>query len=166
MNMKQEQHPLNLGKLLVNFQSLEFALRAFIWESEKVARQDVSSPTELKLDKFKEGDRVAENAFTNYDSLSVLIDKYNQNPKISSTGLTIDKSIVGIRDAIAHGRIFGDTPHPPMTLLKFSKPINECVKVTFSVQLTQEWFNKQLPRVQSAVLTVASALKKLQSSNL
>lgn len=166
MNMKQEQHPLNLGKLLVNFQSLEFALRAFIWESEKDTKQDVSSHTELKLDKLKEGDRVAENAFTNYDSLSVLIDKYNQNPKISSTGLTIDKSVVDIRDAIAHGRVFGDAPNPPMTLLKFSKPMNKRVKVTFSVQLTQEWFNKQLPRVQSAVLTVANALKKLQSGNL
>jgi len=166
MNMKQEQHPLNLGKLLVNFQSLEFVLRAFTWENEKGTRQDVSSHTELKLNKLEEGDRVAENAFTNYDSLNVLIDKYNQNPKILSTGLTIDKSVVDIRDAIAHGRVFGDTPHPPMTLLKFSKPMNECVKVTFSVQLTQEWFNKQIPRVQKAILTVANALKKLQSGNL
>lgn len=164
--MQQEKHPLNMGKLLVNFQSLEFALRAFIWESEKDTRQDVSSYTELKLNKLKEGDEVTENAFTNYDTLRELIDKYNQNPKISSTGLTIDKALVDIRNAIAHGRVFGDTPHPPMTLLKFSKPENKRVEVTFSIQLTQEWFNKQLSRVQSAVLTVASALKQLQSGKL
>lgn len=164
--MKQEQHPLNLGKLLVNLQSLEFALRAFLWESEKDKEQNISTYRELKLNELKEGGIVDENAFTNYDSLNVLIDKYNQNPRISSSGLTIDKSMVDIRDAIAHGRVFGDTPNPPMTLLKFSKPENERVKVTFSVQLTQEWFNEQLLRVQSAVLIVANALKKLQSGKL
>lgn len=164
--MEQEQHPLNLGKLLVNFQSLEFVLRAFLWESEKDKEQNGSTYRELKLDKLKEGDIVAEDAFTSHDSLNVLINKYNQNPKISSAGLTIDKAIVGIRDAIAHGRVFGDTPQPPMTLLKFSKPINKRVKVTFSVDLTREWFNEQLPRVQSAALVVAKALEMLQQGKL
>ena len=71
--MEQEQHPLNLGKLLVNFQSLEFVLRAFLWESEKDKEQNDSTYRELKLDKLKEGDIVAEDAFTSYDSLNVLI---------------------------------------------------------------------------------------------
>lgn len=166
MTMEQEQHPLNLGKLLVNFQSLEFVLRAFLYESEKDMERNGSSYRELKLDKLKEGDIVAENAFTNYDPLNVLIDKYNRNPKISSAGLTIDKSIIDIRDAIAHGRVFGDTPQPPMTLWKFSKPSNKRVTVTFSVQLTREWFNEQLSRVQRAAFVVTKALGMLQQGKL
>ncbi len=158
--MNQEQHPLNLGKLLVNFQSLEFVLRAFLWESEK------DKDKELKLYELKKGDIVTENAFTNYDSLNSLINKYNRNPKISSEGLKIDGTITDVRDAIAHGRVAGKTPTPPFSLLKFSKPKNRLVRVTFSVQLTREWFNEQLPRVQSAVLTVTKALKMLQQSKL
>jgi hypothetical protein len=164
--VKQEQHPVNLGKLLVNFQSLEFALRAFLWENERDIEQNSSTYQELKLNKLKEGDMVAEDAFTNYDSLNVLIDKYNQNPKISSAGLTIDKSVVSIRDAIAHGRVFGDIPQPPMTLLKFSKPSNKLVKVKFSVQLTPEWFLEQLSKTQQATLVVAKALEMLQQGRL
>lgn len=166
MAMKQEHHPLNMGKLLVNFQSLEFVLRAFLYESEKIMERNGSSYQELKLDKLKEGETIAENAFTSYDSLYELIDKYNQNERVTKAGLTIDRTIVSIRDAIAHGRVFGITPQPPMTLLKFSRPHNKRVKVTFSVQLTREWFNKQLPRVQRAALVVTKALEMLQQGKL
>jgi len=144
----------------VNFQSLEFVLRAFLWESEK------DEDKKPKLGELKKGEVVAENAFTNYDSLNELIKKYNQNPKISSAGLNIDRTIVDIRNAIAHGRVFGKTPTPPQSLLKFSKPKNKYVRVTFSVQLTQGWFNEQLPRVQRAILTVAKALEMLQQGKL
>jgi hypothetical protein len=136
--MEQEQHPINLGKLLVNFQSLEFVLRAFLYESTKNTIQNASSHDKLKLDKLKEGDLVGENAFTNYDTLKKLIVKYNNNAKISSANFTIDETIVDVRDAITHGRVFGDIPEPPMTLLKFSEPSNKQVKVTFSVQMTKE----------------------------
>jgi len=162
--MNQEQHPLNLGKLLVNFQSLEFVLRAFLWESEK--DKDKDKDKEPKLYELKRGDIVAENAFTNYDSLNSLINKYNRNPKISSTGLNIDKTITDIRDAIAHGRVSGKSPMPPQNLLKFGKPKNNYVRVILSVQLSKEWFNEQLARSQNAVLTVAKALKMLQQGKL
>lgn len=158
--MEQEKHTLNLGKLLVNFQSLEFILRAFLYENNK------NGNDRFKLDALKEGDILEENAFINYDSLGELINKYNNNPKISSKGLTIDKSIVEVRDAIAHGRVFGINPQPPMTLLKFDKPIKRQVKVTFSVQLTKEWFDKQIPRVQKEVVIVAKALEMLQRGSL
>jgi hypothetical protein len=168
--MEQDQHPLNVGKLVVNLQSLEFALRAFLYEITKRTRQNASSYEELKLDKLKEGDIVEGNAFTNYDDLRTLIIKYNNNPKISSAGFTINETIVDIRDAIAHGRVFGITPKPPMTLLKFSKPFgeppNKQVEVKFSVLLTREWFNEQLPKVQSAALVVAKALDMLQKGKL
>ncbi len=162
--MKQDQHPLNLGKLLVNFQSLEFALRAFLLKTEEMA----GSPfTKFKnLHELGEGDEVPENAFTNYDNLMQLIEKYNDNPKIKAADLCIDKKLVDIRDAIAHGRVSALTPSPPCRLLKFGRPKNNRTKVNFSILLTQEWYNQQLACTQKATITVVQALEKLQSSEL
>ena len=159
-NMEQEQHPLNLGKLLVNFQSLEFALRAFLVNYE--ISLGVSSAQSVNLYDMNEGHVVPENAFTNYDNLAQLIKKYNNNPKIISASLTIDKTLVRIRDAIAHGRVAGLTPSPPFKLLKFDKPKNKQVKVMFSILLTKKWFVEQMARVQSAVFRVSEANARLQ----
>ena len=162
--MEEKQHPLNLGKLLVNFQSLEFALRAFLLKTEEMA----GSPfTKFKdLHELSEGDEVPENAFTNYDNLRRLIEKYNDNPKIRAAGLCIDKKLVDIRDAIAHGRVSALTPSPPFRLLKFGKPKNNRTKVKFSILLTQEWYNQRLDYTHKASITVAQALKKLQNGEL
>ncbi len=162
--MKQDQHPLNLGKLLVNFQSLEFALRAFLLKIEEMSG---SQFTKFKdLHKLSEGDEVPKNAFTNYDSLKQLIKKYNDNPKIRAAGLCIDKKLVDIRDAIAHGRVSALVPSPPFKLLIFRKPNNNRTKVKFSILLTQEWYNQQLACTQKTAITVAKALEKLQNSEL
>ena len=162
--MKEVHHPLNLGKLLVNFQSLEFALRAFLLKIEEMS----GSPfTKFKdLHELSEGDEVPENAFTNYDNLRQLIEKYNDNPKIREADLCIDKKLVDIRDAIAHGRVSALTPSPPFRLLKFNRPKNNQTKVKFSILLTQEWYNQQLIDTQKATIKVAQALEKLQSGEL
>jgi len=162
--MEEQQHPLNLGKLLVNFQSLEFILRAFLFKIEEISGSPLAQL--MNFDELREGNEVFENAFTNYDTLKELIEKYNNNPKILAAGLRIDKNLVDIRDAIAHGRVSSSTPSPPFRLLKFSRPANSLTKVTFSILLTKEWYNKQLPRVQNAAITVAEALKKLQNGEL
>lgn len=158
--MEQEQHPLNLGKLLVNFHALEAALRLLLFEFERASD---SLSTQLgDLHDLKVGDVVPENAFTNWDSLRELIDKYNNNPKIISSGLGIDRELVDIRDALAHGRIFGKHPLPPFKLVKFNQPRNKQVKVTFSVELTQEWLMRQQARVQDAFFKVVKAKQRLQ----
>ena len=162
--MTQEQHPLNLGKLLVDFHSLEFVLRAFLHETEDDPESRL--PQSTHLHELRKGDEVPENAFTNYDTLAILIEKYNSNPKISASASTIDKNIVHIRDAIAHGRVFGRIPSPPFRLLKFSRPKDKRTRVTFSVLLTHEWFNQQLAKVQEAALTVSEALTSLREGKL
>jgi len=148
----------------VNFQSLEFALRAFLVNNE-IASGIISSqginPTEMNR-----GDIVPENAFTNWNTLKQLIEKYNSNPKVLSAGLIIDKTLVDIQDAIAHGRVSALTPSASPKLLKFSKPEDNQVKVTFSVSMTKEWFGEQIKRAYSAVLKVSEANEKLQSGKL
>lgn len=159
-----EEHAKNLGKLVANMQSLEFALRAFLVNNEIAS--GVSFPQSANLGEMKEGDIVPENAFTNYDTLEKLVKKYNNNPKILSAGLTIDETLVYIRDAIAHGRVSAPTPSSSLRLLKFDKPKNNQVKVTFSVLVTKEWFAEQIKRVYNAVLKVNEANDKLQSGKL
>ena len=85
--MEIERHALNLGMLLVNFQTLEFSIRAFLYEADNVSGEILLE--RKNLNEFIKGEQVSENAFTNRDSLGQLIDKYNGNAKVSSLGLTI-----------------------------------------------------------------------------
>ena len=160
-----DKHFLNLGKLVGNFQSLEFVLRALLINDE-IAHKGPLPKSATDMDKMNDGDIVPENAFTNWDTLRQLIKKYNGHPKISSAGLTIDEDLVDIRDAIAHGRVSAATPSSPLRLLKLKKPKDNQVKVTFSVLMTREWFAEQLGRVYKAVLKVSEANDKLQSGKL
>ena len=72
-----DKHTLRLGKLVVNFQSLEFALRAFLVNNEIASGGRF--PQSVNLHNMNEGDVVPLNSFTNYDRLGQLIKKYN-NP--------------------------------------------------------------------------------------
>jgi len=165
--MEQEEtdkHALNLGKLVSNLQSLEFVLRAFLANDEIAS--GASSNKYLDLNKVNKGEKVPENAFTNYNGLGQIIEKYNNNQKVISAGLTIDNTLVEIRDAIAHGRASGETPSAPLRLLKFGRPRNNQVEVTYSVLMTKEWFGEQIRRVYSAVLGVSEAGNRLQNGKL
>ncbi|MFC1944909.1 hypothetical protein ACFLX5_05475 [Chloroflexota bacterium] len=157
-----EKHTSNLGKLVGNLQSLEFALRAFLLNDEISSGGPFSQSADL-FD-VDEDDIVPLNAFTDYDNLRGLIMRYNRHHKILSAHLEIDETLAGIRDAIAHGRVSGSSPLPPLKLLKFSKPDhnNDHVRVTFSALMTEEWFGKQIRRVHDAILRVSEANKRLQ----
>ena len=159
-----EKHALNLGKLAGNLQSLEFALRAFLVNTEIASGS--SFPQSTNLHDMDKGNIVPENAFTNYDTLGQLINKYNSNSRISSVGFGIDETLVDIHDAIAHRRVSAATYSGTLKLLKFDKPKNGQVKVTFSASLTEKWFAEQIKRVYGAVLKVNEANDKLQSGKL
>jgi len=118
------------------------------------------------LDAMNTGDVVDLNTLTNYDSLGQLIDRYNNHAKILSASLTIDKTIVSICDAIAHGRVSGLSPSPPFKLLKFDRPLKNKVEVTFSVIMTIEWFNEQIIRTREAMSKVEEAIRRLENGIL
>lgn len=162
----EQTHKLGLGSLIANFQSLEFALRAFLINDE-IASGGSRAQSATDLHVMNEGDIVPENALTNYDSLLKLIKRYNRHPKILSARLTIDETLVNTRDALAHARISSDNPSLyPLKLLKFSKPKNKEVKVTFCVLMTKKWFDEQILRVRDAIVRVAEANERLQSCRL
>jgi len=161
-----DQHASDLGKLVSNLQSLEFALRAFLVNDE--IRAGRSFPQSANLNNMDIDDVVPLNAFTNYDTLGQLVRKYNSNRTVSSAGLTIDGTLADIRDAIAHGRVSASTPSEDLQLLKFSRPRRneEYVKVTFSAAMTKEWFGEQIRRTHNAVLRVNEANERLQNGTL
>ena len=64
-----------MDALAVNLQSLEFALRGFLYNDEK---QWKNSDGPDFLNKIQQGQELEVNAFTDYDTLGKLIDRYNK----------------------------------------------------------------------------------------
>ena len=94
MNARSDKYAENLGKLAGNMQSLEFLLRACLLNDEITG----GSPTPPDFHELVQGDIVAKNAFTSYDTLRKLIQEYNRST--IAEGLKTDESLAEIRDAI------------------------------------------------------------------
>ena len=150
------EHTLELGKLLVNFQSLEFALRAFLSTIERPNDKAAETPA---IEDLKEGDEVPEDAFTNYDSLRELLKKYNDAVARSSVGEAIDDDLVTLRDALAH-RVWSLEPLPPLRLLKFKKPVESRTEVAYSAVMDEAWFRSNRSRIHAALTRVSEAQER------
>ncbi len=139
-----------LGKLKSNLISLETILRFCILKKEGDEKNFIS-PFKTEI-----GDIIKIDAFTNYDDLGKLIDKYNdyqlENEKIDK-----DK-IVSIRDLFAHGRAFSSTEESPLVIVKYSKPNNGFVKMTHKEVLGVKWFN-------DAIMTIHDLAEKIAKKN-
>jgi hypothetical protein len=148
------QFTVNLGRLVSNLQSLEFVLRAFLQEGHPMG-----VPEGTDIYSYPVGTDLPENEFTGYDTLGRLIDKYND--QAARQGLRpIDKTLVDIRDALAHGRVSAAEQNDNLRLLKFSKPVNGRVKVVFNETLTSAWFIVQTKRVSDAIVSVHERLPR------
>jgi hypothetical protein len=151
--MTIDKHALSLGKLLGNFQSLEFLLRAFLHQLPTASPSGVPNGTDIYS--FPVGTELAVCSLTSYDSLGQLIDKFNS--AMEQRGLPgIDRTLVEIRDALAHGRVSASDENMPLRLLKFSKPINGYIRITFNELLTEAWYTAQTKRVYEAIQSVHS----------
>lgn len=142
--MDKETSPLNeyalkIGKIVVNRQSLELCLRLFL--------SYFNNEPSFSIDAYKKGDDVPLNSLTNYDTLGTLIEKYN-----NVVNVKIDKSVVDVRDMIAHGRIMSDHPKGPFSLYKYSKPKgNNKVEVTQAVVIGDTWLNDKINLIKNQV---------------
>ena len=132
--MEQEDHIKGLGILISYLHALEFILRGVLKNQEKEKSKKINYSI------LKTGDTVPEDPMTNYDSLETLIIKYNN---IAPKDLQIDRRIILVRDAIAHGRVFSATQNLPMKLFKFEKPKNGVTSVTFAQTLDKDWFQSK-----------------------
>lgn len=156
--MQMDEYYQLMGTLVANLQSLEFALRAFLYNKES-GPKPANPEFGKNIYDFKVGDCVEETAFTNHDTLGQLIDKYNEIVKSKDSTVCVDRGIVDIRNALAHGRIASESPAPevPLKLIKYGKPQNGQVCVTHYVTLTKDWFDKQIKLVHDNIFHVKKA---------
>lgn len=143
--MDRYKYAALLGMLISHLQSLEFLLRTALYRHSNpgVSLQDIDAMTV--------GQSVAVDNFTNYDSLSELINKYNNTIATSGSFKKIDEDVVLIRDALCHGRISSPHPSKPMRIIKFDRPSNNSVLVAFSEVMDEKWFNFNIEKVLSEV---------------
>jgi len=155
MNAKDrfERHALSLGKLTGNLQTIEMAARLAIVKLDKAAGERVQA----QLPQVKIDDLVELNAFTNKDDLNQTLEKYN---KWAPLDCRVDrKPIVALRDALAHGRIFGAGSIKHLRLLKFSRKANNGkVAVELALDMTDEWFQENLQLLNLAIAKITKAL--------
>jgi hypothetical protein len=146
--MTLDEHARHLGGLLGNLQSLEFLLRLFLSKLPDAAPTGVPSGTDIYS--FPVGAELPENNFTNYDSLTQLLNKFNAEMQLRGEQL-IDDDLVILRDALAHGRVSAAVENENLRLLKFDKPIQGKVRVAFNEVMTEAWFTAQKARVNAAI---------------
>ena len=153
-------HSRALGKLIANLLSLEFIIRAFLFESDRLRTGEV--PQGGSLAGLQVGASVPEDPMTSYKSLGPLVEMYNAHVVAVDSALRVDAGLKDLRDALAHGRVFGVSPLGPLHLVKFGRPSCGRVRVTHAFVMTGEWFRGQIKRVGDEVRKVQQALSRLQ----
>jgi hypothetical protein len=151
--MTPDEHAKRLGELVANLQSLELLLRVFL-QALPTARP-IGIPKGKDLWSFAVGEWLPESELTSYDTLGMLIKKFNAEMEARELPQVVT-TLVNVRDALAHGRVSAPSPAADMRLLKFSKPSSDGrVQVLFNEQLTKEWFATQVAHVLDAIRKVA-----------
>jgi hypothetical protein len=164
-NNQQDKHALSLGKLVANLQSLEFLLRGFLSTIYDADSDGLIPDMPRDVYNLPVGSIVPENYITNYLSLGKLIDAYNEYVNERDTTLKIDRgTLVELRDALAHGRVSGTEPFPPLKILKFDQPRREQVRVAFSQTMDEDWFRSQILLVLAEVRKVYNSCKQYAPS--
>ena len=146
--MTLDDHTKYLGALIVNFQSLEFILRAFLSKLPNARPFGLPHGTDIYLSAV--GSDLPLNDMTSYDSLGQLIEKFNAEMR-SRGGTGLDPTLVHLRDALAHGRVSGAVPGDVLRLIKFDKPHAGRVRVAFNEAMSETWFRSQRSRLLAAV---------------
>jgi hypothetical protein len=149
-------HVMYLGKVIGNLHSLEIALRLFLDR----LNPGPYLPAGKSYYQLQAGDSVPENAFTNFDTLGDLVDKYNEAICKKDTALLIDRSVVQLRDLLAHGRVSADAPDETrLAIIKFDRPQNGSVRVTDCAQMTEKWFKDRIDFARAQLEKVEQASK-------
>ncbi|HEX9851631.1 MAG TPA: hypothetical protein VGA68_01390 [Woeseiaceae bacterium] len=154
--MTDNEHARHLGGLLANLQSLEFLLRGFL--SQLPSARPFGLPNGTDIYSFPVGAQLPENDFTSYDSLDQLLEKFNSAMRADDKA-EIGGSLIKLRDALAHGRISAEKENKTLRLIKFSRPKDGRVLVTFNELMTDAWFKEQNGQVINAIQYIHSQLK-------
>ena len=152
---KAELVALRLGKLFGNLLSLEMAARLAIATLDKKHPLSVGP----QLPQLTTGERVKVTPLTNGSSLMAILKQYNR--AVPDDCQVSSKQIVDLRDALAHGRMFGsgqDSEH--FRLLKFAKrpDAQGRVLVTLAIDVTEDWLSDNIAFLDDEISKVARFL--------
>jgi hypothetical protein len=126
--LEWKDHTHLVGCIVTNLQALETILRYFLL---RLHGQQVQFP--------KVGDATAAKTYlTNYMSLGQLVEEFNKTLKPGESEFKVDRQVVTIRDAIAHGRLLTEDKLP-YRLWKFGKQLHGRVIIESCEQLTLDW---------------------------
>ena len=126
--MKPEEHTQGVGAIVTNLQALETVLRYFLLRRKK---QEPHFP--------KPGDRITKKTYlTRSIVLQNLIRNYNGVLDEGESKYAVDKDMVRIRNAFAHGRLLTST-EIPARLWNFIGSKKGHMEIEFSEELTAEW---------------------------
>jgi hypothetical protein len=126
--MKAEEHTQGVGAIITNLQALETVLRYFLLRLHK---QETQFP--------KAGDTDAKKTYlTRWIALDKLVKNYKAALSEEERKFEVDREVVRIRDAFAHGRLL-TSAEIPARLWKFGQSKQGRVKVEFCEELTAEW---------------------------
>jgi hypothetical protein len=126
--LESKDHTQWVGAIVTNLQALETVLRYFLL---RLYKQEVHFP--------KIGDMEAKKTYlTRFMSLGTLIKNYNKALDEVEKQFKVDREVVRIRDAFAHGRLL-TTKELPARLWKFGGSKNDLVNIEFCEELTVEW---------------------------
>lgn len=150
-----ELHALRLGKLLGNLQSIEMGARLFLDKADAQRASQIMR----SLPELKKGDWVEFSPLTSGHDLRQVLERYNKFA--SDCGVEIDR-IIDLRDALAHGRVFGHGPMQTaksLRLLKFKREMKaEKVQVTMVEDMTEDWFDKTTEFLKDSLEKIRIAL--------
>lgn len=154
-----DAHTINLGKLIVNYHSLEFAIRALLSQAENGGTPGPNHG----IDPYQRpvGTLLAEDALTNYDSLTTLITKANKHLKKHGQP-ELSSRLIEVRDAIAHGRVSADSEGGVLRLLKFDRPQDGNVRIAFNEIMDEAWLSTERKRISDAILSIRPLLDSSQ----
>ncbi|MEO8500911.1 MAG: hypothetical protein ABI565_08340 [Vicinamibacteria bacterium] len=151
MNPEFTEYSEVVGKILANLQSLEFSIRLYLHNT-----QDPDSALfKGDFSALRVGDEVPENSLTDYSSMGPLIDRYNG---CVPADLAVDRTLVDLRDALAHSRMFLPSVTSPPVLIKFQKPVAGKTSVSFVQTSSSEWLAACISRVHLEMLKVQRSL--------
>jgi hypothetical protein len=138
--MTDDEHLIGWGKVSGNLLSLEHLLRLFLCEAHG---EKLEYPQPGQHD-------VALTHLTNRDSLGDIIAEFNAQLRTSEGKYGIEIGVVGIRDALAHGRLVTLTAYP-LTLYKFGRPQQGRASVENADLLDVAWFEKKRSLVRDQI---------------
>ncbi len=147
-----DEYKLQLGGLWGNFHTLEFIIRLFLCEKMGI-------PIRLP----KQGDFSIEvTPITKHTTINGLIGEYNKSLSLKEEEFKVEENIIGLRNAFAHGRVFGLAPLPPFRLL--NKPVpdkaGKIQNFDFDETLDKKFLGEKIDFVYEQIQKVSACAKK------